>query len=69
MLMTTLEALTRLRQSGTVEDYQAKFETLSNRLRGLSDTYKLSYFFSSLRDEIRLPVRMFNPTTLPQLLA
>lgn len=29
-----MEALTRLRQTGPIEDYQTRFETLSNRLRG-----------------------------------
>lgn len=47
---------------GSIEDYKAQFETLSNRLRRLSDTYKLSYFLSGLKVEIRLP--MFNPSNL-----
>lgn len=59
-----MEALTRLRQSGSVEDYKTQFESLSLRLRGLSDNYKLSCFLSGLRDDIRLPVRIFNPTSL-----
>lgn len=58
------EALTKLRQVGIVEDYKSRFETLSNRLSGLSDTYKLSCFMSGLRDEIRLTIRMFNPSNL-----
>lgn len=51
-----MEALTRLRQTSTLKDYQARFETLSNRLRGLSDTYEFSCFLSGLKDEIRLLV-------------
>lgn len=47
-----MEQLTRLRQLGTVEEYKANFEALSNKLRGLSNTYKLSCFLSDLRDEI-----------------
>lgn len=56
-----IKALTKLRQSGTVEEYKARFETLSNWLKGLSDTYKLSCFLIDLRDDIHLPIRMFNP--------
>lgn len=60
------EQLTRLRQVGSVEEYKTAFETLSNRLRGLSEPYKLSCFFSGLRDDIRLTVRIFNPYNLIQ---
>lgn len=59
-----MEALTSLRQTDSMEEYKEKFEALSNRLRGLSETYKLSCFLSGLKDEIRLPVRMFSPTSL-----
>lgn len=43
---------------------KAKFEVLSNRLRGLLENYKLSYFLSGLKDEIRLPTRNFSPMNL-----
>ncbi|XP_041028991.1 uncharacterized protein LOC121268795 [Juglans microcarpa x Juglans regia] len=59
-----MEQLTRLRQVDTVEEYKANFEALSNRLRRLSESYKLSCFLSGLKDEIRLTVRMFNPNSL-----
>lgn len=47
-----------------MEEYKTWFEFLSNKLRGRSDCYKLSCFLSRLRDEIRPPMRMFNPSTL-----
>lgn len=59
-----MEALTKLRQMETVEEYNVEFENLSNRLGRLSDPHKLSYFFSGLKDEIRLAARMFNPRDL-----
>ena len=43
---------------------KAQFEALSNRIKGLSATHKLSCFLSGLRDEIRLPVRMLSPKSL-----
>ncbi|KAL4622255.1 hypothetical protein ACB092_06G284100 [Castanea dentata] len=59
-----MEVLTRLRQSFTVALYKAEFEAVSNRIEGLSPLHKLSCFLSGLKDEIRLPVRMLNPSTL-----
>lgn len=59
-----MEILTRLRQNDSVKAYKGQFETLSNRLGSLSENYKLSCFLSGLKDEIKLPVRMFNPPNL-----
>lgn len=59
-----MQELTHLKQTGTVSAYKAQFESLSNRLRGLSENHKLSCFLSSLKDEIRLPIRMLNPINL-----
>ena len=58
------EALTRLRQTSNVINYKGQFEALSNRIRYLSESHKLSYFLSGLRDEIRLPVKILNPKNL-----
>ena len=54
-----MEALTKLRQVSSVSSYKAYFEALSNRIKELSKKHKLSCFFSGLRDEIRLLVKMF----------
>lgn len=43
--------------------YKAKFKALSNRIRGILKKSKFCSFLSGLQDEIRLPVRMLNPTT------
>jgi hypothetical protein len=59
-----MESLTRLKQTSTVTAYKAQFEALSNRLRGLDESYKLSCFLSGLRDDIRYPVRLLRPNTL-----
>lgn len=48
----------------SVEEYKESFYAISNRLSGISDYNKLSCFLSGLKDEIRLPMRMFNPPTL-----
>lgn len=54
----------RLKQSRSVEEYKTQLENLPNRLMGLLDHYKLNYFLSELKDEIRLLVRMFHPHNL-----
>lgn len=47
-----------------MKDYKTSFEGLSNRLKGLSEDYKLSCFLSEMRGEFRLTVCMFNPMNL-----
>ncbi|KAL0008538.1 hypothetical protein SO802_010040 [Lithocarpus litseifolius] len=59
-----MEALTRLRQTSNVVNYKGQFEAPSNRIRDLSEDHKLSCFFSGLKDEVRLPVKMLNPKNL-----
>ena len=44
-------------------NYKGKFETLSNRIRDLSENHKLSCVLSGLKDEVKLPVKMLNPKT------
>lgn len=57
-------ALTKLRQTGTVEEYQKEFERLSSLVNGLSEEFLVSCFLSGLRDDIQSSVRMFNPQDL-----
>jgi hypothetical protein len=59
-----MENLSKLKQTGLLEEYKTQFELLANRVLRLSDSYKLSMFLGGLRDDIRVPVRMFNPKTL-----
>jgi hypothetical protein len=59
-----MESLTGLKQITSAKEYKEKFEALSNRVRGIDDHNKFRYFLSRLKDEIQLPVRMFNPQSL-----
>lgn len=54
----------KLRQITTVEEYKSQFEALANRVRGLNESHKLSFFLSGLKDEIRLMVRMLSPSNI-----
>jgi hypothetical protein len=59
-----MEALSKLKQTSSLEEYKTQFELLANRVLRLIDSHKLNMFLEGLRDDIRLPVRMFNPKTL-----
>jgi hypothetical protein len=59
-----MEALSKLKQITTVDDYKERFEALSNRVRGVDDHNRVSFFLEGLKDDIRLLVRMFKPQTL-----
>ncbi|KAA8532322.1 hypothetical protein F0562_032355 [Nyssa sinensis] len=55
---------TKLRQANFVEEYQSQFEILSNKIKGITEEFRVSTFISGLRDDLKIPVAMFKPTTL-----
>nr|CAD1838558.1 unnamed protein product [Ananas comosus var. bracteatus] len=57
-----------LRQIGSVLEYQDKFDALLNRVE-LSEEYAVNCFISGLKDEIQVPIRMFQPRTLQRALS
>jgi len=59
-----MEALISIKQTSIVELYKTQFEMLSNWVRGLSDSHRLSCFLGGLKEEIRMGVRMLNPHNL-----
>ena len=63
-----VELLTKLKHINSVE-YIDQFESLSNRIRNLSDMHKLSCFMSGLKDEVRLAIKMQGPRTLGEAYA
>lgn len=58
------EALTRLKQISTVSQYQESFEKLSHRVDHLPETFLVGCFIAGLQDDIRLDVKIKQPTTL-----
>lgn len=58
----------KLSQTGTVNDYEDKFEELRalvvTKHRSLTEDYFVSSFLSGLQDHIKSAVRMFRPQTL-----
>jgi hypothetical protein len=55
---------TTLKQTTTVEDFQNRFEILSNRIQGLSEDFKVNTFLSGLKEEIRITITMLKPKDL-----
>lgn len=59
-----VKSLTKLQQSSIVEDYQTRFESLANSTMGLTEPFMVSCFLNGLKEDIRLSVKMFKPSTL-----
>ena len=55
-------------QTGTLQEYLEEFDMLSHKVN-LTEDYSLSCFISGLKDEIKIPVRMFGPKNLQQAYA
>jgi hypothetical protein len=58
--------LFKLRQSGTIAEYQAQFERLGNRVIGLPAEALLNCFISGLSTEIRNEMAIQHPTSITQ---
>jgi hypothetical protein len=58
-----LGRLTKLKQSGTVEDFIAAFKCLDFRTEGMTDAFFHECFISGLKEEVRAHVLMARPTT------
>jgi hypothetical protein len=56
-----LGQLTKLKQSGTMEDFIAAFEHLDFQIEGMSDSFFQECFISGLKDEIWAHVLMSQP--------
>ncbi|KAE8676919.1 hypothetical protein F3Y22_tig00111569pilonHSYRG00069 [Hibiscus syriacus] len=55
------EALSRVRQTGTLQDYQREFERLGNRVRGWTQKALVGKFMGGLKPEVADGIRMFKP--------
>ncbi|XP_061370333.1 uncharacterized protein LOC133313043 [Gastrolobium bilobum] len=61
--------LAKLMQLGSVMEYQAEFESLSNKVNGLPESFLLSCFISGLKPQIQYEVSSFDPPTLTKAIA
>jgi hypothetical protein len=53
--------LTKLKKSGTTEDFIFAFEHLDFKTKGMSDAFLREFFISGLKDEIHAHVLMVCP--------
>ncbi|KAF8396084.1 hypothetical protein HHK36_017696 [Tetracentron sinense] len=58
------EALSKLRQSGTVQYYQCEFEKLANRVENWPEKALVGCFIARLKDEICSEIKLFWLTTM-----
>ena len=63
------EALSRIRQVGSLHDYQREFERLGNRVQGWKQRAIVGTFMGSLRPNISDGIRMFKPKTLKEVIS
>ncbi|OMO78169.1 Retrotransposon gag protein [Corchorus olitorius] len=62
-------ALFKLKQRGTVTEYQQEYEILANQVKGVSDEHLLHCFISRLHPEIQHEVIPLTPTNLTHALS
>ncbi|XP_041025505.1 uncharacterized protein LOC121265907 [Juglans microcarpa x Juglans regia] len=63
------EALSRIRQVGSLRDYQREFECLGNRVHGWMQRALVGTFMGGLKTDISDGIRMFKPQTLKEAIS
>lgn len=63
------EALSRVKQTGSLRDYQREFERLGNRVQGWTQKALVGTFMGGLKAEIADGIRMFKPKTLKEAIS
>ncbi|KAJ9141050.1 hypothetical protein P3X46_031632 [Hevea brasiliensis] len=58
------KALSKIKQMGSLCEYQQKFERLGNRVHGWSQKALIGTFIGGLKPEVAEGIRMFKPKTL-----
>ncbi|GKC26260.1 gypsy/ty3 retroelement polyprotein [Tanacetum coccineum] len=61
-----LAEIKKLKQTGSVQQYIDAYDRLLCKVK-LQDEQAMSFFIAGLQSEIKLPVRMFKPTSLAEL--
>ncbi|KAG6695507.1 hypothetical protein I3842_09G101100 [Carya illinoinensis] len=62
------EALSKIKQKGTFQEYQQEFEKLANRVIGWPKKALLGAFMGGLKEDIAIEVRMFRPKGLKNVI-
>lgn len=62
------EVLSRVKQTGSLRDYQKEFERLGNRVQGWTQKALVGTFMGGLKPEIAKGIRMFKPKSLKEVI-
>ncbi|CAL9238536.1 unnamed protein product [Arabidopsis halleri] len=62
------EALSKIQQTGTLQEYQREFERLQNKVEGWTQKALIGTYVGGLNPEIADSVRMFRPKSLKEVL-
>jgi hypothetical protein len=63
------EALSRVRQGGSLREYQKEFERLGNRVQGWTQKALVGTFMGGLKPDIAEGIRMFKPKSLKEAIS
>jgi hypothetical protein len=63
------EALSHIRQVGSLREYQQEFEKLGNRVQGWTQKVLVRTFIGGLKSEIAEGIRMFKPRALKEAIS
>ena len=63
------EALSHIRQVGSLREYQQEFEKLGNRVHGWTPKALVGTFMGGLKPEVAEGIRMFKPRTLKEAIS
>lgn len=63
------EALSHIKQSGSLRDYQREFKKLGNRLHGWTQKALVGTFMGGLKPEVADGIGMFKPKTLKEAIS
>ena len=63
------EALSKVRQVGSLQDYQKEFERLGNRVHVWTQKALVGTFMGGLKPEIAESIRMFKPKSLKETIS
>lgn len=62
------KTITKLRETTSVEEYNSQFKVFANRTEGLLEAFMISCLLDSLREDIRLTMKVLKPSTLSTVL-
>lgn len=63
------EALSHIKEGGSLRDYQREFEKLGNRIHGWTQKALVGTFMGGLNPEVADGIRMFKPQTLKEVIS